>query len=109
VLHAAYLREIRSAPDSKAKAKQGKTTELGIVVGLSISVGVAYSIKVVGSGSEGTYLGLIIAWAGPFILILWYCSLERMSMAINLLNITTGLWHTLIFSVYHVKTFSFQS
>lgn len=39
---------------------------------LAVAAGIAAGIWLVTKGGEGLYMGLILIWSGPFILLLWY-------------------------------------
>ncbi len=74
VLHAAYL-----APETVKRDGNGKSHRKGSVGRMSIIVGhvvlvllVAAGIRMVQEWKQATYLGLILVWAGPFALMLWY-------------------------------------
>ncbi len=64
VLHPAYL-----LPASAANSAAARTTRATgqILLALVIGAGVA----MVYAGQKATYLGLILVWAGPFILLIW--------------------------------------
>ena len=46
---------------------------LGAII---LAASAIYGAVLIGNGGEGTYLGLILAWAGPFALLLWTLSYQ---------------------------------
>jgi 15-cis-phytoene synthase/lycopene beta-cyclase len=90
VFHASYLISL--------KAEQRRiaiTHRIGqIIIATCVGIGVA----LIWRGGEGTYLGLILAWAGPFALLLWTLSsqflitLPLMSTWAPILIPTLYLW-----------------
>lgn len=63
LFHPSYLIRKNNIEGSKWRVGQG-------ILGLLVVTGVGLIWK----GGEGTYLGLILAWAGPFALLLWTLS-----------------------------------
>lgn len=39
---------------------------------VAIVTGILAGVMLIAKGKAGLYMGLILAWAGPFILLLWY-------------------------------------
>ena len=66
IFHAAYL----ISPTEKRRGIQITHRTGQIILASCIGLGVA----LIRRGGEGTYLGLILAWAGPFALLLWTLS-----------------------------------
>lgn len=69
--HPVYLRGQRLLRD------QGRTwirLWLGIVL---IAVGIITGAMLMLKGGRGLYIGLIVVWAGPFILLLWYAPMKN--------------------------------
>lgn len=72
--HPLYLKVERSRKDERgALNEQWRYYKLAgqVVLGICIRTG----LKMVGRGKEEMYMGMIIVWAGPFLLLLWYASL----------------------------------
>lgn len=44
---------------------------------LLLTVGIKKGINYIKEGKEGTYLGLILVWALPFLLLLWYAQPQQ--------------------------------
>ncbi|KAI1755909.1 hypothetical protein F4782DRAFT_538305 [Xylaria castorea] len=63
ILHSQYL---TNREDSSSKARWVRT-----VGQLLLSVAILTGAILVGKGGKGTYLGLILIWAGPFVLLTW--------------------------------------
>jgi len=68
--HPIYLRPERKKSDVKGPINE-KLRYYKIGGQLLITGSIVWSFHLVRSGGEGTYLGLIIAWAFPFLLLLW--------------------------------------
>ena len=64
--HPAYLRGHKLLHDSK-RIRQWRYAGASVILS-SILAGAT----MIARGGKGLYLGLILAWAGPFILFLWY-------------------------------------
>lgn len=65
-LHPIYLR----AEDGSIEGEHLRRLKK---VGQMVLIGImTWGARLVGSGGEGMYMGLIIVWAGPFLLLLWY-------------------------------------
>lgn len=63
--HPVYLRGTKLLHDGK-RLRQWRWIGTGVILMATIS-GIVLVLK----GGKGLYLGLILAWAGPFILLLW--------------------------------------
>lgn len=63
--HPAYL---RSADESQNLQKWRSIGQIVLTLGV---VSAAFAVR---NDGTGTYLGLIVGWAGPFMLLLWYAS-----------------------------------
>ncbi|KJZ75183.1 hypothetical protein HIM_05377 [Hirsutella minnesotensis 3608] len=67
-------------------------------IGLAIACATAAGAQMIAVGGSGTYLGLILAWTGPFLLLLWALSgrfMQRLPLRSTLLPIaipTAYLW-----------------
>ena len=61
---------------------------------LAVAAGIAAGIWLVARGGERLYMGLILIWSGPFILLLWYAD-HCYKVAIRT-NCTRSLAHQLI-------------
>ncbi|KAI9882541.1 MAG: hypothetical protein M1823_005711 [Watsoniomyces obsoletus] len=72
VLHAAYL--LPQASKSHRNGPTGRMSTLAGQVLLALLIAVGY--RMVSEGKQGTYLGLIIIWAGPFAFMLWTLAAE---------------------------------
>ncbi|KAG0650248.1 terpanoid synthase [Hyphodiscus hymeniophilus] len=70
VFNPSYLRPRK---DHKSPIPYRVQRKLGAVV---LVAAVMYGMILIWSGGEGTYLGLILAWAGPFALLLWSLSYQ---------------------------------
>ena len=46
---------------------------------VTLATTVLYGVVLIWNGGEGTYLGLILAWAGPFALLLWTLSYQYLA------------------------------
>jgi 15-cis-phytoene synthase / lycopene beta-cyclase len=66
ILHPIYLRGEQSRLDGR-RLPQGRW--LGNVVGLGIIISGAFLVI---NRGKGLYMGLILLWALPFVLLLWY-------------------------------------
>jgi len=71
--HPLYLKVERSRKDERgALNEQWRYYKLTGQVALGICI--RAGMKMVGRGKEEMYMGMIIIWAGPFLLLLWYAS-----------------------------------
>ena len=70
VFHSCYLlpRKDRKSPIPLVAQRNVGTIILAVIV--------TYGAVLIWEGGEGTYLGLILAWAGPFALLLWTLSYQ---------------------------------
>ncbi|KAM0333452.1 hypothetical protein ACHAQA_002114 [Verticillium albo-atrum] len=63
VLHAQYLNTPWTVPAGIRRAK--------VIGQVFLTASIAYGFYLISGRSEGTYLGLILAWAAPFALLTW--------------------------------------
>ena len=64
--HPVYLRGQKLLNDGR---RLGLRRWIGI---LAIFACILAGIRLIMKGGEGLYMGLILVWAGPFVLLLWY-------------------------------------
>lgn len=70
-VHSTLLRSERS--DERAKDPYCRRLRYIKLAGqILLGVGLRQGVRLVGSRGSGTYMGLIIVWAGPFLIVLWY-------------------------------------
>ncbi|KAI0551365.1 hypothetical protein F4679DRAFT_136364 [Xylaria curta] len=90
ILHSQYL---TNREDSSSKARWIRTAGQ-----LLLSVAILIGAILVAKGGKGTYLGLILIWAGPFVLLTWSLSgffllkLPSACVAIPIFVPTIYLW-----------------
>ena len=66
IFHPIYLRGRKLLHDSR-RMRQWRLFGTGAFI-----VGILAGVNMIISGRRGLYMGLILVWAGPFILLLWY-------------------------------------
>jgi 15-cis-phytoene synthase / lycopene beta-cyclase len=70
--HPIYLQVERSKP-SHGRPERGTNWKYIRIAGqIVLAVTLRWAVKLVQDKQQGTYLGLILAWAVPFMLMLWY-------------------------------------
>lgn len=89
--HPAYL-----APSADpAKASSFKVKHNGLLGRLGqvfLAVTFFKGIHLVRAGGLGTYMGLIIIWAFPFLFLLWYANSYSQTISISEILTITGLF-----------------
>lgn len=66
-LHAAHLPTSRASDGILARY----TSTLGVIGQAFLAYGIYYGSQLIRNNGSGTYMGLIIVWAFPFIFLLW--------------------------------------
>jgi 15-cis-phytoene synthase/lycopene beta-cyclase len=73
--HPIYLRPERTKSDKKGPLnEEWRNYKFGGQ--FFLVAGIAWAVSLIHTGGEGTYMGLIIAWAFPFLLLLWSLSYQ---------------------------------
>ena len=75
--HPVYLQGQRPSPE---RTQMERMRWFGTAV---IVAYILYGVSLVSKGGNGLYMGLIISWAGPFVLLLWYVRHSLASPAIS--------------------------
>ncbi|KAI9652800.1 MAG: hypothetical protein M1821_007798 [Bathelium mastoideum] len=74
--HPIYLQVERSQPSNGRPARGTNWRYIKLAGQLVLALVLRYSVKLIRDGGHGTYLGMILIWATPFMLLLWTFSYQ---------------------------------